>query len=278
MNKLKYLSIFVEESKDNLQMISKSKLAHEKNPHDLNEINIIFRGTHTLKGMSAAMEFKAMSELTHKMEDLLTIIKSGLIELNSDITNTLFNCIDILTLIVNTIDNTENGEYDISSVSAEIERINLHIEKSIKPKEIITPNSTNSKTLKNEKRINNSELNKGILNNRNKNIKVEVDKLDEVMNLVSEVIAQRLNLEQITKDNRLTELNETLEDMMRTTAKLQNLVEDISMMPLEVVFNRFPRMMRDLSVELNKEINFVIEGKETKMDRTVIEEIGEPLI
>ncbi|GAA0686136.1 MULTISPECIES: chemotaxis protein CheA [Clostridium] len=278
MNKLKYLSIFVEESKDNLQMISNSLLALEKNPHDLNEINIIFRGTHTLKGMSAAMEFKAMSELTHKMEDLLTIIKSGLIELNSDITNTLFNCIDILTLIVNTIDNTENGEYDISSVSAEIERINLHIEKSIKPKEIITPNSTNSKTLKNEKRINNSELNKGILNNRNKNIKVEVDKLDEVMNLVSEVIAQRLNLEQITKDNRLTELNETLEDMMRTTAKLQNLVEDISMMPLEVVFNRFPRMMRDLSVELNKEINFVIEGKETKMDRTVIEEIGEPLI
>ncbi|UFH66180.1 chemotaxis protein CheA [Clostridium cadaveris] len=278
MNKLKYLSIFVEESKDNLQMISNSLLALEKNPHDLNEINIIFRGTHTLKGMSAAMEFKAMSELTHKMEDLLTIIKSGLIELNSDITNTLFNCIDILTLIVNTIDNTENGEYDISSVSAEIERINLHIEKSIKPKEIITPNSTNSKTLKNEKRINNSELNKGILNNRNKNIKVEVDKLDEVMNLVSEVIAQRLNLEQITKENRLTELNETLEDMMRTTAKLQNLVEDISMMPLEVVFNRFPRMMRDLSVELNKEINFVIEGKETKMDRTVIEEIGEPLI
>lgn len=259
-------------------MISNSLLALEKNPHDLNEINIIFRGTHTLKGMSAAMEFKAMSELTHKMEDLLTIIKSGLIELNSDITNTLFNCIDILTLIVNTIDNTENGEYDISSVSAEIERINLHIEKSIKPKEIITPNSTNSKTLKNEKRINNSELNKGILNNRNKNIKVEVYKLDEVMNLVSEVIAQRLNLEQITKDNRLTELNETLEDMMRTTAKLQNLVEDISMMPLEVVFNRFPRMMRDLSVELNKEINFVIEGKETKMDRTVIEEIGEPLI
>lgn len=257
-------------------MMSNSLLVLEKKPHSLEEINIIFRGTHTLKGMSAAMGFKTMSELTHKMEDILTIIKSGLIELNSDITNTLFNCIDILTLIVNTIDDRENGEYDIRSINDEIEKINLHIEKSIQPKEIVTTNSIDSRILKNENKINKPGVNEVISNNRN--IKVEVEKLDEVMNLVSEIIAQRLNLEQLTKSNRLTDLNETLEEMTRTTSKLQNIVEDISMMPLEVVFNRFPRMMRDLSIELNKDINFVIEGKETKIHRTIIEEIGEPLI
>ena len=66
--------------------------------------------------------------------------------------------------------------------------------------------------------------------------------------------------------------------MGRTTSDLQDLVMKIRMLPLDTVFNRFPRMIRDISVELNKEINFVIEGADTELDRTVIDEIGEPLI
>lgn len=254
-------------------MMSNSLLELEKNPHNLNEVNIILRGAHTLKGMSAAMGFKNISELTHKMEDILTNIKSGFIELDFNMANVLFKCIDILTLIVNTIDDTENEDYDISSLSDEMEKINLNIEKDIQPKEIITC-ETDTVIFENAKATNE----KSDAENIYRNIKVDIDKLYEIMNLVSEVIAQRLNLEQLAKSNRLTYLNDVLEEMMMTTSKLKNLIEDISMMPLETVLNRFPRMMRDLSLELNKEINFTIKGKETKMDRTVIEEIGEPLI
>ena len=71
---------------------------------------------------------------------------------------------------------------------------------------------------------------------------------------------------------------ETLEQVERTTSDLQDLVMKIRMLPLDVVFNRFPRMMRDLAVDLGKEIDFIIEGADTELDRTVIDEIGEPLI
>ena len=98
------------------------------------------------------------------------------------------------------------------------------------------------------------------------------------MNMVSELVIYRTRLEQIVLNYKSPELSETLEQIGRTTTDLQDLVMKIRMLPLDTVFNRFPRMIRDISVELNKEINFVIEGAETELDRTVIDEIGEPLI
>lgn len=109
-------------------------------------------------------------------------------------------------------------------------------------------------------------------------VRVDLQRIDKLMNMVSELVIYRTRLEQIVINNKSQELIETLEQVERTTSDLQDLVMKIRMLPLEVVFNRFPRMIRDLSVELKKEINFVIEGAETELDRTVIDEIGEPLI
>lgn len=109
-------------------------------------------------------------------------------------------------------------------------------------------------------------------------VRVDLQRIDNLMNMVSELVIYRTRLEQIVVDDKSQELIETLEQVERTTSELQELVMKIRMLPLEVVFNRFPRMIRDLSVELKKEINFEIEGSETELDRTVIDEIGEPLI
>ena len=94
--------------------------------------------------------------------------------------------------------------------------------------------------------------------------------------MVSELVIYRTRLEQIVVNNKSPELVETLEQVERTTSDLQDLVMKIRMLPLDVVFNRFPRMMRDLAVDLGKD--FIIEGADTELDRTVIDEIGEPLI
>ena len=109
-------------------------------------------------------------------------------------------------------------------------------------------------------------------------VRVDLDRLDMVMNMVSELVIHRTRLEQISNTYNSSELNETLEQIARSTSELQDLVMKIRMLPLEVVFNRFPRMIRDLSLELNKDIQFIIEGASTELDRTVIDEIGEPLI
>ena len=112
----------------------------------------------------------------------------------------------------------------------------------------------------------------------NQSVRVDIHKLDDFMNLVSELVIHRTRLEQISSNHKLNDLRETLEQVARITTDLQDLVLKIRMIPIERVFNRFPRMVRDLSKELNKDIDLVIKGQETELDRTVIDELGDPLV
>jgi two-component system, chemotaxis family, sensor kinase CheA len=109
-------------------------------------------------------------------------------------------------------------------------------------------------------------------------VRVDIDKLDSLLNLVGELVINKTRLEQIGLTHKLTDLVETMEQMDRVTTDLQNVVMKVRMVPVGQVFNRFPRMVRDLSHELNKEINLIIQGEETELDRTVIDEIGDPLV
>ena len=109
-------------------------------------------------------------------------------------------------------------------------------------------------------------------------VRVDIEKLDNLMNLVGELVINKVRLEQIGTTNRMPELTETLEQMDRVTTDLQNVVMKVRMVPVSQVFNRFPRMVRDIAKELNKDINLTVEGEETELDRTVIDEIGDPLM
>lgn len=113
-----------------------------------------------------------------------------------------------------------------------------------------------------------------------KTVRVDIEKLDNLMNLVSELIIIKTRLEGIGENREIgiQELHEAVEYLERITTNLHDAVMKVRMVPIEQVFNRFPRMVRDLSKELNKEINLHIEGEETELDRTVIDEIGDPLI
>ncbi len=109
-------------------------------------------------------------------------------------------------------------------------------------------------------------------------IRVDIQRLDSLMNLVGELVINKGRLEQIGQSQKIAELNETIEQIDRITTDLQNEVMKVRMVPIKQVFNRFPRMVRDLAHELGKEVNFVLEGEETELDRTVIDEIGDPLM
>ncbi|WP_312476722.1 chemotaxis protein CheA [Neobacillus sp.] len=113
---------------------------------------------------------------------------------------------------------------------------------------------------------------------RSKSIRVDIEKLDHLMNLFSELIIDRGRLEQIARKSGLSELTETVEHMTRISTDLQDLILNMRMVPVEQVFNRFPRMVRDLAKDLNKKVQLVVEGEETELDRTVIDEIGDPLV
>jgi two-component system chemotaxis sensor kinase CheA len=109
-------------------------------------------------------------------------------------------------------------------------------------------------------------------------VRVDLDRLDTFMSLVGELVIHKTRLEEICSGIDIKELKETLDQVGRISSDLQDLVMKIRMVPVDKVFNRFPRMMRDLALELNKQISFIIEGEDTELDRTVIDELGEPLI
>jgi two-component system chemotaxis sensor kinase CheA len=109
-------------------------------------------------------------------------------------------------------------------------------------------------------------------------LRVDAEKLDSLLNLVGELVINKTRLQQIGLSNQLLELSEAIEQMDRVTTDLQGVVMKLRMVPVGQVFNRFPRMVRDLSHSLGKEINLIIQGEETELDRTVIDEIGDPLV
>ncbi|MFV8828809.1 chemotaxis protein CheA [Alkalihalobacterium sp. APHAB7] len=112
----------------------------------------------------------------------------------------------------------------------------------------------------------------------NKTIRVNIERLDVLMNLFEELVIDRGRLEQIASDLKNNELNETVERMSRISGDLQEIILNMRMMPVDQVFNRFPRMVRSLSKDLNKRVNLQIVGAETELDRTIIDEIGDPLV
>lgn len=410
MDTSQYMSMFLEESLDNLQTLNESLLDLEQNPEDTDKVNEIFRVAHTIKGMAATMGFTDLAELTHKMEDVLAEFRAGELKVTQDVVTVLFDCLDTLERMVDNVQEGSDESVDIDGIMKALEEIKARGTSGgeVAPKEAEENNSPSNKntTLQldqydisvikqaNEKGYNAIELDiklsentllksaraflivkdleehgeilksdpstedieneefdlelKFILITKNnvdeilqvvngisevvkvegnlvelepveekkeeqkaesntkqpkvapkaeqnqpaakkaspkkemkkahQSVRVDLERIDNLMNMVSELVIYRTRLEQIVVSQKSPELNETLEQVGRTTSDLQDLVMKIRMLPLDTVFNRFPRMIRDISVELDKEINFVIEGAETELDRTVIDEIGEPLI
>ncbi len=112
----------------------------------------------------------------------------------------------------------------------------------------------------------------------NKTVRVDIDRLDNLMNLVSELIIVKTRLDDNSSTGSEQSMGETIEYLERITTSLHDAVMKVRMVPVERTFNRFPRLVRDLSKDLGKKIKLVMTGEETEVDRTVIDEIGDPLI
>ncbi len=109
-------------------------------------------------------------------------------------------------------------------------------------------------------------------------VRVSADRIDQLMNLVGELVISRTRINQISGQLKDTELVSSVGLMGNITTDIQEIVMKLRMVPMEQVFNRFPRLVRDLAKDLNKEVNLKITGKDTEIDRVVIDEIGDPMV
>ncbi|MFB6308635.1 MAG: chemotaxis protein CheA [Haloarculaceae archaeon] len=111
-----------------------------------------------------------------------------------------------------------------------------------------------------------------------KSVRVDVDQLDDLHGLVEQLVTSRIKLRRAVDQRDLDSASENLNELDKITANLQNTVMDMRLIPLKKVVGKFPRLVRDLSRELDKEIEFTIEGEEIELDRTILTEISDPLM
>ena len=109
-------------------------------------------------------------------------------------------------------------------------------------------------------------------------VRVSIERLDSLMNLVGELIINKIRLMQLASVHKLDDLEETLASLNRLTNDLQEEIMASRMVPIEQIFNRFPRMVRDLAKNQEKDIDLILEGGDIELDRTVLDEIGDPLV
>jgi two-component system chemotaxis sensor kinase CheA len=111
-----------------------------------------------------------------------------------------------------------------------------------------------------------------------KHLRVDIQQLDHIMNLVEDLVINRGRLKQIAERNRIREMDEAIGMVERSVSDLQNLMMNIRMIPLNHIFNRLPRVVRDVAQYDGKEVDFVIEGGETELDRSVMDGLNDPLL
>jgi two-component system, chemotaxis family, sensor kinase CheA len=239
------------------------------------EVTVIVRSDTLLKAVRVYMVF----DVLEKMGD---VVKSS--PSTEDLEEENFNDEFVVTLV------TKDGQDDVKKKIMKVSEIDNVIVKNIDVQKIKqlknteldlnVKNKQNTDSKKVERTRQKQNLKKETKTNSktNKTIRVNIERLDTLMNLFEELVIDRGRLDQIAKEVNHQELIETVEKMSRVTNDLQSVVLTMRMVPVETVFNRFPKMVRQLSRELNKKINLKIIGADTELDRTVIDEIGDPLV
>ena len=387
MSMEQYLEVFLDESREHLQVLSEQMLFLEQNPEELKVVDEIFRAAHTLKGMSATMGYDDIAHLTHTMENIFDGIRNEKIVLKKELFDIIFQAIEQLEVMVASIENGGDGKLDITELSQQLTALEkgeqvltaentqetndsnfqydqyeqtviqqsldqgfscVEVDISLAPDcilkaarvfmvfevleksgevikafpevekleeeqfdtafkvTLITQNShdelkkkigkiseidhvevrdvhiqqqkdeTDDKTPKQKDKPKQDKP--ATIKSNNKTIRVNIERLDVLMNLFEELTIDRARLEQIAHDIQNPELEETVERMTRVSSGLQNIILNMRMVPVDHVFNRFQRMVRQLARELGKELELNIIGAETELDRTVIDEIGDPIV
>ncbi len=273
---------FIVETKELLEKLDNDLVELEKRPDDLELLNAIFRYVHTIKGTSSFIGFDQMSELTHKFEDILNKLRKGELRVNADIMDTMLEAFDLMKVLLSKLEVRDLSPIDISDVLTKFEKINngefIEMEIESKDESAVDLNINTDE----EQNVVQKTQTKVV----DKTIRIEVERLDELMNLVGELVLGRNRLSQIISDvvekfegePIAREIIDAVSQVDHLTSELQTVVMRARMLPIAKVFNKFPRMVRDLAREMNKEVELLIYGEETEVDKSVIEHIYDPLV
>ncbi|MEH7222579.1 chemotaxis protein CheA [Bacillus sp. JJ1566] len=245
------------------------------------EITILLREDCLLKAARVFMVFEVLEQVGEIIKSIPSVDQLEEEQFQNEFTVTLISTelaenIEKRIMKVSEIDRVTVLDVQLNSLKTGVqEQINDQIKAHAEAAPTLAVLDEQTKS---EKEDNHPAKSSSKHNGNHKTIRVNIERLDILMNLFEELVIDRGRLEQISRDLNHSELDETVERMSRISGDLQNIILTMRMVPVETVFNRFPRMVRQLAKDLHKKINLQIIGAETELDRTVIDEIGDPLV
>jgi two-component system chemotaxis sensor kinase CheA len=293
----KFKDIFISEVEDNLQKINENLLLGEKllkqkqagDQVDEKKYREVFdslmRSAHTLKSSSATMGYTKMAFLTHVLEDVFDNVRNGISKISVDTFEVIFESVDMLSESLRNIKDN-NIESDLESYSLRIKELfGTKTDEMVKVKKV--QDIKKDESIKKETDIPVYKIKSNETENIS-HVKVPIKRLDSLMDLSEELLAEKMRLNSIldskienssflNKEDILSSLKPAVEHLNLLISNLQYSVMQSRLVPAGQIFARFPRMIRDLANKSNKEIDLIITGEDIEMDRSIIDKLAEPL-
>jgi two-component system, chemotaxis family, sensor kinase CheA len=307
------LQEFLIESRENIDKLDLLFVQLEDTPTDKEILSSIFRIIHTLKGTSGFFDFKNLEGISHFAEDILSKMRDGLFIANTEVVSAILEAIDHIKAILNNLETrkTEGDDDHLEIIlklknisdsysrksqsvkqietTAKVEpapivekqapNLNEEVTESPEPSKIVPePSGTPVNSVPKAVEKNSNEPIQAITHPVSEtNIRVDTSLLDNLMNLAGELVLSRNRIVQIASRLDNAELNNASQSMSLITTELQEKIMKTRMQPIGNVFNKFPRVLRDLAKAAHKEIELKLEGNDTELDKTILEAIKDPL-
>jgi len=268
---------FIVESEEIIEGLDQDLVELESRKQDYDLLNQIFRSAHTIKGSSAFLGFEKLSTLTHQAAEILNKLRKGEMVVTQEIMDILLEFVDTTKKLLEEI---KQGD-DSVSIDELVKKLKLANEGKLTGKS----QEAEAPVKKPKKKDDPSQIKKAT-KAIEQTIRVDVSRLDSLMNLVGELVLGRNRIFQISGDLEkkyegdylIEQLNETSSQIGLITTELQLAVMKTRMVPVGKVFNKFPRVVRDMCRDMKKDIELNISGEDTELDKSVVEEISDPMM
>ncbi len=295
------LQDFLSSADELIESLGQSMLELESNPDSKECVESIFRSAHTIKGTSGMFGFRAIEKLTHKMENFFDRIRKGTLSVTPALMDGLFFAIDRIKTMFDSIKENKPSELPINDALEKLKMgaLGKKVETTAKNEASSKQNETKqqetkSPTTSEAKPISGNDA-KGktpdAAGDKKKNdeaggtIRVDLKRLDSLVNLVGELVIDRTRFARIEEELRGTgnsalghAMSESVLLFSRHMNEVQSIIMKIRMVPVGNAFYKFTRVVRDLCRQIGKEIDLHILGGETELDKTLVEEIADPLV
>lgn len=269
------VSEFLVESYENLEQLDRDLITLEQDPESQPTLASIFRTIHTIKGTCSFLGFGKLESVAHVGESLLSKLRDGELRLRPEMTTALLTLVDAVREILGNIESMgAEGEADYTNLIQTLLRLK---DRDELPPPLVPSAGAEMPPQSHESNHSARSVSSYSSAASDSTIRVDVELLDKLMNRVGELVLARNQILQFTSTASDSALLSTSQRLNLITTELQEGVMKTRMQPIDHIWNKFSRVVRDLAVQCGKQVRIESEGKETELDKTIIEAIKDPL-